>query len=89
MYPNPEGMLGKERNNPVNIKYFQRKNQDEYYAGTVESLPGVFNIRTHKYSFKTKIVTDFPGLEIQSLLADSSGIWPGRSCLSERNQKSV
>ena len=60
-------------NTLFDIKYFQRKNIEEYYFGTEKMAPGTFNIKTHQYSFKAKITGNFPGLKIDKFIADSNG----------------
>ena len=65
--------LSSEEKSLLNIKYFQKKNSNEYYIAMLERSPGIFNIKTHQYSFKTKITGSFPKLEIQGFCVDSSG----------------
>ncbi|HRI21152.1 MAG TPA: histidine kinase, partial [Panacibacter sp.] len=57
----------------LNIKNLESKNDDEYYIGMTDRLPGIFNIKTHQYSFNFKINGDFPSLKIQKFTVDKKG----------------
>lgn len=65
--------LSSGQNALFKIKDFQKKNEDEYYIGMEDKLPGTFNVKTHQYCFNTKINADFPSLQIGKFLADGSG----------------
>ncbi len=56
--------------------FFQYKSDSEYYIGSQKSCPGTFNTRTHQYAFKTKTYQPYPALNINHVVADSSGnLW--------------
>ncbi|CAN5409970.1 histidine kinase [soil metagenome] len=57
----------------ININYLQYKNASEYYIGSFDSLPGVFNTRTHKYSFAFKTIPSLPFENTSAIRIDSLG----------------
>jgi hypothetical protein len=57
----------------IDIKFLQKKNKDQYYIVCGTKVPGIFNIRTHQYRFNSKIINNFPTLNIQGFVADSLG----------------
>ncbi|MFT3746971.1 MAG: histidine kinase [Agriterribacter sp.] len=58
------------------LVFFQYKNESEYYVGSQENCPGIFNTRTHQYIFNTRTFQSFPGLNINHFVADSLGnLW--------------
>lgn len=60
----------------LDISFFQRRNKYEYYITTDDKLPGIFNIKTHKYNFASKTSENLPAIQLRHFVADSSGnLW--------------
>lgn len=74
MFPYKNERTGKV--SELNIKFFQRKNINEYYISEDEKLPGIFNVKTHKYSFVSNTTENLPAIQLRYFVADSSGnLW--------------
>jgi hypothetical protein len=61
------------QNKPIYINHIQRKNQDEFYIGHSNGLPGIFNSKTHSYSFASRTSNDIPIKNVNLFLIDSAG----------------
>lgn len=60
----------------INLIFFQPKNKDEYYVGSTDRCPGLFNIQTHEYSFNTRVFKKLPSLSINDFVSDNKGnLW--------------
>ena len=60
----------------INLKFLQPKSLDEFYIGSTENCPGVFDIKTHKYIFNSKTYKQFSALRINHFVADDKGnLW--------------
>jgi ligand-binding sensor domain-containing protein/anti-sigma regulatory factor (Ser/Thr protein kinase) len=59
-----------------NISIFQPKNKDDYYIGSWESVPGIFNKHTHDYLFNIRVSGNPPRLNMDDFIADDRGnLW--------------
>jgi len=56
-----------------NTRFLQRKNDSEFYIGTAETTPGIFNSHTRRYNFNTKVESYLPALQTDDFVVDSSG----------------
>ena len=60
----------------LNINFLQRGNSDEYYISEDDKLPGIFNKRTHAYSFTSQTSESLPAIQLRHFVADSSNnVW--------------
>ena len=60
----------------LDINFFQRRNEYEYYISEDDQLPGVFNTITHKYSFAARTSENLPAIQLRHFVADNSGnLW--------------
>lgn len=72
IYPTPRYNAYRRRGLD-NTRFLQRKNDSEFYIGTAETTPGIFNSRTHRYNFNTKVQSYLPALQTDDFIVDSSG----------------
>ena len=70
IFPNKNESTGKTSD--VDISFFQRKNNNEYYISATNKLPGLFNLNTHTYSFATKTFQNLPAIDLRHFVADKS-----------------
>lgn len=73
IYPFYNGPYG---TNEKDLVFFDRRNDDEFYFGASDKMPGVFNKITKRYSFNIKIFNEAAPNGISDLLADGNGnLW--------------
>ncbi|MEP7232534.1 MAG: histidine kinase [Ginsengibacter sp.] len=57
----------------IDIVGIQKRNKDDYFIATKNSLPGVFNTITHEYDFKVFDSQNLPTVLLNHFLIDSAG----------------
>ena len=71
IFPFPKNVFTDKKD--LSLSFLQPKNSHEYYVGSADDCPGIFNILTHQYTINTRTHQQLPALSINQFIVDSSG----------------